>query len=146
MSGIALIITFVIAIAVMILAISKWNVHPFLALMGVSLLLAIVIGLPLKDIPGVIGSGFSGIFSSIGFFCQQESEQEKVAGTTALFGRIFHPSSGQFLRKRQVLEEVETELFQQLGGEATCQPLIGISLAEGVLGVEHGGQDFTLPG
>jgi len=66
MSGIALIITFVIAIAVMILAISKWNVHPFLALMGVSLLLAIVIGLPLKDIPGVIGSGFSGIFSSIG--------------------------------------------------------------------------------
>ena len=66
MSGIALIITFVIAIAVMILAISKWNVHPFLALMGVSLLLAIVIGLPLKEIPGVIGSGFSGIFSSIG--------------------------------------------------------------------------------
>lgn len=66
MSGIALIITFVIAIAVMILAISKWNIHPFLALMGVSLLLAIVIGLPLKDIPGVIGSGFSGIFSSIG--------------------------------------------------------------------------------
>lgn len=66
MSGIALIITFVIAIAIMIVAISKWNVHPFLALMGVSLLLAIVIGLPLKDIPGVIGSGFSGIFSSIG--------------------------------------------------------------------------------
>ena len=66
MSGIALIITFVIAIAVMIMAISKWNVHPFLSLMGVSLLLAIVIGLPLKDIPGVIGSGFSGIFSSIG--------------------------------------------------------------------------------
>lgn len=66
MSGIALIITFVIAIAIMIVAISRWNVHPFLALMGVSLLLAIVIGLPLKDIPGVIGSGFSGIFSSIG--------------------------------------------------------------------------------
>ena len=66
MSGIALIITFVIAIAFMIVAISKWNVHPFLALMGVSLLLAIVIGLPLRDIPGVIGSGFSGIFSSIG--------------------------------------------------------------------------------
>lgn len=66
MSGIALIITFVIAIAFMIVAISKWNVHPFLALMGISLLLALVIGLPLKDIPGIIGSGFSGIFSSIG--------------------------------------------------------------------------------
>ncbi len=66
MSGIALLITFVIAIAIMILAISKWNVHPFLALMGISLLLAIIVGLPLKDIPGIIGSGFSGTFSSIG--------------------------------------------------------------------------------
>ncbi|MPM41684.1 Inner membrane permease YgbN [bioreactor metagenome] len=66
MSGVALIITFVIAIAIMIVAISKWNVHPFLALMGISLLLALVVGLPLKDIPGIIGSGFSGIFSSIG--------------------------------------------------------------------------------
>ncbi len=66
MSGIALLITFVIAIAIMIVAISKWNVHPFLALMGVSLLLAIVVGIPLKTIPGIIGSGFSGIFSSIG--------------------------------------------------------------------------------
>ena len=66
MSGVALIITFIIAIAIMIVAISKWNVNPFLALMGISLLLAIVVGIPLKDIPGTIGSGFSGIFSSIG--------------------------------------------------------------------------------
>ncbi|MDT4761316.1 GntP family permease [Sphaerochaeta sp. PS] len=66
MSGIALIITFIIAIAIMIVAISKWNVNPFLALMGVSLVLAIVVGIPLKDIPTTIGSGFSGIFSSIG--------------------------------------------------------------------------------
>ncbi|WP_320129449.1 GntP family permease [uncultured Sphaerochaeta sp.] len=66
MSGVALIITFVIAIAIMIVAISKWNVNPFLALMGISLILAIVVGIPLKDIPGIIGSGFSGIFNSIG--------------------------------------------------------------------------------
>lgn len=66
MTGIALIITFIIAIAIMIVAISKWNVNPFLALMGVSLVLAIVVGIPLKDIPTTIGSGFSGIFSSIG--------------------------------------------------------------------------------
>ncbi len=66
MSGIALIITFIIAIAIMIVAISKWNVNPFLALMGVSLILAIVVGIPLADIPNTIGSGFSGIFSSIG--------------------------------------------------------------------------------
>ncbi|MFA6688676.1 MAG: GntP family permease [Sphaerochaetaceae bacterium] len=66
MSGIGLIITFVIAIAVMIIAISRFKVHPFLAIMGVSLILAIIVGIPLKDIPGTIGSGFSGTFTSIG--------------------------------------------------------------------------------
>lgn len=66
MSGIALIITFIIAIAIMIIAISKWNVNPFLALMGVSLILSVVVGIPLADVPNIIGSGFSGIFSSIG--------------------------------------------------------------------------------
>lgn len=39
---------------------------PFLAIMGVSLILAVVVGLPLSEIPGILGSGFSGIFTSIG--------------------------------------------------------------------------------
>lgn len=66
MSGIALIIAFVVAIIVMIVAISKWKVHPFLAIMGVSLILALLAGIPLSDIPSTIGAGFSGTFSSIG--------------------------------------------------------------------------------
>lgn len=66
MSGITLIITFAIAIVVMILAISKFNLHPFLAIMGTSLVLGIIVGIPLKDLPGVLGGGFSGIFTSIG--------------------------------------------------------------------------------
>lgn len=66
MSGITLIITFAISIVVMILAISKFNLHPFLAIMGTSLVLGIIVGIPLKDLPGVLGGGFSGIFTSIG--------------------------------------------------------------------------------
>ena len=66
MTGFPLIIAFVVAIVAMILLISKLKVHPFLAIMGVSLLLAIVAGIPLTEIPGVIGSGFSGTFTSIG--------------------------------------------------------------------------------
>ncbi|HHW67161.1 GntP family permease [Defluviitalea raffinosedens] len=66
MSGVALMITFIIAVAIMIVAISKFRVHPFMAIMGISLLLAIVVGIPLGDIPGTIGAGFSGTFSSIG--------------------------------------------------------------------------------
>ena len=66
MTGLPLIIAFVVAIAAMILLISKLKVHPFLAIMGISLLLAIVAGIPLTQIPGVIGAGFSGTFTSIG--------------------------------------------------------------------------------
>ena len=65
LSGIALIIAFVIAIVVMILAISKLKIHPFLSILGVSLILALL-SLELKDIPSTIGAGFSGTFSSIG--------------------------------------------------------------------------------
>jgi GntP family gluconate:H+ symporter len=66
MTGVALIIAFVVAIVAMILLISKLKVHPFLAIMGISLVLAILAGIPLTKIPSVIGAGFSGTFSSIG--------------------------------------------------------------------------------
>lgn len=78
MTGIPLIIAFILAIAVMIVAISKFKVHPFLAIMAVSVILAFLAGIPLTDvkdadgavvaqgIPNVIGAGFSGTFSSIG--------------------------------------------------------------------------------
>ena len=49
MSGIALIIVFILAIIVMIVAISKFKVHPFLAIMAVSLILAIIAGIPFVD-------------------------------------------------------------------------------------------------
>ena len=66
MSGIALIVCFVIAIILMIVMISKFKVHPFLALMSISLVLAIVTGIDLSKIPAMIGVGFSGTFKSIG--------------------------------------------------------------------------------
>ncbi|MGL4800008.1 MAG: GntP family permease [Cellulosilyticaceae bacterium] len=66
MSGMTLMVTFVIAVIVMIFAISKFKVHPFLAIMGVALLLGLVAGIPLEELPKTIGSGFSGIFTSIG--------------------------------------------------------------------------------
>mgnify|MGYP002515392929 FL=1 len=66
MTGFPLIIAFVLAIVVMIVAISKFKVHPFLSIMSVSLILALVAGIPLGDIASVIGAGFSGTFSSIG--------------------------------------------------------------------------------
>lgn len=77
MQGFALIITFVISIFVMILAISKYKIHPFLSIMGVSLILGLLAGIPLvnktaadgvvtQGLANVIGAGFSGTFTSIG--------------------------------------------------------------------------------
>ena len=64
MSGIALIICFVIAIIIMIWMISKLKVHPFLALM--TLALALIADISLSKIPAIIGDGFSSTFKSIG--------------------------------------------------------------------------------
>ena len=77
MSGFGLILAFIVAIVVMILAISKLKIHPFLSIMGVSLILGLIAGIPLIDhkaadgtvtqgLASVIGSGFSGTFTSIG--------------------------------------------------------------------------------
>lgn len=65
MNGLFILIAFVAAIVLMVVSISKWKVHPFLAMMGVSLMLAIVLGLPLEQIPDIIGKGFSSVFASI---------------------------------------------------------------------------------
>lgn len=66
MTGMTLILTFLVAIIIMIYMIAKLKVHPFLALMSISITLALVAGLPLARIPTIIGDGFSGTFKSIG--------------------------------------------------------------------------------
>lgn len=66
MQGASLIVAFIICIIIMILAISKLKIHPFLSIMGVSLILSFLSGIPIKDIPSIIGTGFSGTFTSIG--------------------------------------------------------------------------------
>lgn len=77
MTGLPLIFTFILAIIIMIVAISKFKIHPFLAIMSISLLLGLIAGIPLVDqtladgtkvagLASVVGAGFSGTFSSIG--------------------------------------------------------------------------------
>lgn len=66
LTGTALIIVFAAAIVLLIVSISKWGIHPFLAIMGIALILAVAIGIPLDTIPTTIGKGFSSIFASIG--------------------------------------------------------------------------------
>ena len=66
MSGIALIIIFAAAIAIMVVAISKWHLHPFIAILLTALIFGILSGIPLPQMTTLIGSGFSKIFAGIG--------------------------------------------------------------------------------
>ena len=59
-------LVFVAVIALMIFSISKLKIHPFLSILGCALILALVMGIPLRSIADVIGKGFSTIFASIG--------------------------------------------------------------------------------
>ena len=77
MTGLPLIIVFVLAVVAMIVMISKFKIHPFISIMTVSLVFGMIGGIPLVDtvveegktvsgIANVIGAGFSGTFTSIG--------------------------------------------------------------------------------
>ena len=49
MTGLPLILLFVLAIVVMIVMISKFKIHPFISIMLISLVLGIAAGIPIVD-------------------------------------------------------------------------------------------------
>ena len=116
MTGIPLIIAFVVAIVAMIVAISKYKIHPFLSIMAVSLILALLAGLPLTGIADVIGAGFSGTFSSIGI----------VIILGALIGSILEQTGAAFKLADMVIKVVgkkNPELAIELMGWVVSIPV-----------------------
>lgn len=65
LTGIWLFIALVVAIAAMILMISKLKVHPFLAMLTVSIVLALL-ALPIDKVASTINTGFGATMTSIG--------------------------------------------------------------------------------
>lgn len=116
MTGVSLIIAFIVAIVAMILLISKCKVHPFLAILSVSLLLALLAGIPLKQIPEVIGSGFAGTFTSIGI----------VIILGALIGAVLEKTGAAFKLADLVIRLVghkHPELAMELMGWVVSVPV-----------------------
>ena len=66
MTGAAFLTVFVAAVVLMLLMISRWKIHPFLSIMLVALMLALLAGIPMPQVPKVIGEGFASTFTSIG--------------------------------------------------------------------------------
>ena len=88
MTTIATLLLFAAAIILMVVAIARFKVHPFLAILGAALLLAVLLGVPFADIPDVIGKGFGGVFSGIAlviiFGTLIGSVLERTGGAVAL--------------------------------------------------------------
>ena len=72
MTGMPLMIVFILAIIIMIVAIAKFKIHPFLAILGISVIFGLIGGIPLVKtgktlgIADVVSAGFAGTFTSIG--------------------------------------------------------------------------------
>lgn len=128
MSGILLVIAFLIAIGLLIISISRWKVHPFFAIMAVSLLFGLAVGLPLKDVKGadgnltttglatLIGQGFSGAFTSIGL----------VIIFGAFIGIVLEATGGAFTLADMVVRLVgkrRPELAMQIMGWVVSIPV-----------------------
>ncbi len=92
MTTIGTLLIFTAAIILMVVAIARWKVHPFLAILGTALLLAFLLGIPFADIPDVIGKGFGGIFSGIALVI--------IFGT--LIGSVLERSGGAVALARAV--------------------------------------------
>jgi len=57
---------FIVAIVVMVLAISKLKLHPFLAIMATAVVFGVVAGIPVAAVPALVGGSFAGIFMNVG--------------------------------------------------------------------------------
>ena len=94
MTTISTLLIFAAAIILMVVAIARWKVHPFLAILGTAILLAALLGVPFTDIPDVIGKGFGSVMSGIAlviiFGTLIGSVLERTGGAVALARAVEH--------------------------------------------------------
>lgn len=88
MTTLSTLLIFAAAIIMMVVAIARWKVHPFLAILGTAIVLAVLLGVPFTEIPDVIGKGFGGVSSGIAlviiFGTLIGSVLERTGGAVAL--------------------------------------------------------------
>ncbi|AWB83633.1 GntP family permease [Corynebacterium liangguodongii] len=120
MTGLPLIGAFVAAIALLIVMISRWKIHPFLSLLFVSLTFGLVGGIPLAEITGVIGEGFAATFTSFGLVV--------IFGT--LIGHILEKTGAAFQLADAIVRVIGKRhpvLAIELMGWVVCIPVFSDS-------------------
>ncbi|SDW66204.1 GntP family permease [Paenibacillus sp. PDC88] len=97
LTGPMLIVVFLIALVFLFLLIIKWKVEPFLALAFTAFATAIAIGIPMKEIPGVVTSGFGSTLTGVGI----------LIGLGVIFG--------QFLGASGAVEKIASSMLKIFG-------------------------------
>ncbi|XEC95802.1 GntP family permease [Paenibacillus tarimensis] len=96
-TGNLLILIFFLSLAVLFFLILKLKLEPFLALIGVAVGTAIAIGMPLKEIPGIITTGFGNTLAGVGV----------LIGLGVIFG--------QFLAASGAIEKIAESVLKAFG-------------------------------
>lgn len=65
-TGNMLLVIFIASLILLFILILKFNVEPFISLIAVSLVAAILIGFPINEIPGIVTTGFGNTLTGVG--------------------------------------------------------------------------------
>lgn len=116
MSGLFMGAVIVLAVILMIIAISKFKQHPFVVMILVSIFVGLVCGMPADQVISTVKSGFGGILSSIGIVI--------VAGT--IIGTILEKTGAALVMANTILGAVgkaRSVLTMSLTGYVTGIPV-----------------------
>lgn len=97
LTGNMLILVFVLSLAALFFCILKLKIEPFLTLIGIALATAIVIGVPLKEVPGIVTQGFGNTLTGVGI----------LIGLGVIFG--------QFLGASGAVEKIAQAVLKAFG-------------------------------
>jgi len=104
-TGPMLIVIFLLALAALFFLILKVKVEPFLSLILVAFATALVIGMPIQDIPGVVTTGFGNTLAGVGI----------LIGLGVIFG--------QFLAASGAVEKIAQAVLKVFGSKKSAAGL-----------------------
>lgn len=108
LTGTALIVVFLLSVAILLVTIVKFKINPFVSLLLTSLVTALVVGMPLNEIGSTVSTAFGNTLASIGI----------VTGLGVILGRFMYESGG--------IENLANALLSKLGDKKS--PIaVGIS-------------------
>ncbi len=114
LTGIPLLLVILIAVAMIVASSSVFKLHPFLALVLVSVLTGLVVGVPFKQIVEAINQGFGGLMVNLGM----------VVVLGSMIGIVLEKSGATFQIAKAIIS-----LF------GTKQPILAMSVIGAVVGI-----------